>query len=457
MPLPYQYFVKTSTIVGAPSDSNDGRDPLGCALSNATYDHTGGGSGERQLTAASGTPFSSVQAGDYIYLLNAVGGVANGLYTIASVPSSTVILLEDDSGLTADSTADVDSSNGPLLTETTLINTTAAAGQVSVICDDGDGTGGDWEPTGASVPYVCQNGGANGHYFQGGNSRGVVDGTKAVLSAVSLDTGVHLMTPGIGTKMMDIIFKGRATGTGQLVHCGGSRTLDHNTFIRCEFIDSPSDAITNTSDFWNFVDCLFADNVNKGVDCGTTAPRGSHTRFVRCRFRDNGLECYDGASDGLVFEGCLFFGNGTGTGDPAIRLHRLGADCIVDGCVFYNNAGSGVGYGASTGATSSGVSITNSIFKDNGAYGVDASAYGWAFPHIDYCCFHGNTSGAVASSTFIGYLDSTATGGLPEPIPGTANCISSDPLFESVTAGSEDFTPKSTSPCLVAGIDVPVR
>ena len=51
MPLPFTYFVKSVTLISAASDSNDGRDPLGAACTNATYDHTGGASGERQLTA----------------------------------------------------------------------------------------------------------------------------------------------------------------------------------------------------------------------------------------------------------------------------------------------------------------------------------------------------------------------------------------------------------------------
>lgn len=40
------YFVKTATIVAAPDNANDGRDPLGIALVNATYDHTGNGEGD---------------------------------------------------------------------------------------------------------------------------------------------------------------------------------------------------------------------------------------------------------------------------------------------------------------------------------------------------------------------------------------------------------------------------
>ena len=71
------FFARHTNITdgSAALDTNDGLDTLGAALVNASYDHTGGGSGERQLTAASGTPFANSLAGDPVFLLNAVAAL----------------------------------------------------------------------------------------------------------------------------------------------------------------------------------------------------------------------------------------------------------------------------------------------------------------------------------------------------------------------------------------------
>lgn len=82
---------------------------LGVTLVNATYDDTGNAEGELHLSLTGAFANYTFVAGDIIYLENAVGGVADGEYAIASKVDDDAILLSADAGLTADSTADVDS------------------------------------------------------------------------------------------------------------------------------------------------------------------------------------------------------------------------------------------------------------------------------------------------------------------------------------------------------------
>ena len=101
------------------ADDGDGLDTVGdlitgnAGLVNATYDHTGNGEGERHLLLASAFDTYTHLTGHIIYLKNAAGGIVEGVYTIASKVDGDAILLEDDAGLTADSSADVDSADGP--------------------------------------------------------------------------------------------------------------------------------------------------------------------------------------------------------------------------------------------------------------------------------------------------------------------------------------------------------
>lgn len=95
------------------ANSGDGmNDDVRASLVNATYDHTGNGEGERHLSLTAGFASYTFTAGDRIYLKNAAGGVAEGSYEVASKVDDDAILLVADAGLTADSTADVDSSAG---------------------------------------------------------------------------------------------------------------------------------------------------------------------------------------------------------------------------------------------------------------------------------------------------------------------------------------------------------
>jgi len=452
MPLPYTHFVRTSTIVGAPADNltgtAPGRDPLGCDLSNATYDHTGGGSGERQLTAASGTPFASVQAGDYIWLCNSGGGVADGLYEIASVPSSTVILLVADYGLTADSTGDVDSSRGPWATLQYALDQMTTSLDELVICDDGE-TSGVWQPSAQlDIDQGAVSAPSAPVTIRGGNSRGVVDGTVPEINGSSLPASTNLVVFAGDTDYRRFIDLRFTAGKYHNVY-ETANTSQHIHWIRCRFDHAAQSGMAFRGLDTYYIDCEFDNNGACGIQSDTAGRNLSpRSTFLRCRIHDNG-------SIGFILayttnmQQCLIYDNGS----HGVSFSGRADYAIFDGCVFFGNTGSGInGSGASGGPYP--LSVTNCVFRSNGAYGISLSSItppagtsGVYFAEIDYCCFSNNTSGATSGATKNGQMGSSS---------GDHN-VYSDPLFTSETDGSEDFRPQGSSPLIDAGISVPVK
>jgi len=453
MPLPYTHFVKTSTIVGAPTDTTSGnapgKDPLGCNLSNATYDHTGGASGERQLTAASGTPFSSVQAADLIYLNNAAGGVADGLYEVASVPSSTVILLTADSGLTADSTADVDSSAGPWATIQYGLDNCTAGGDDLVIADDGDESDGTWTPGATLDADIGAGSDQEPITVRGGNSRGVPDGTVPTISGAGMAASSQVLTVSNSTtkrRWIDLRF---TAGKDFGIYCADANSVDHQ-WLRCRFDNAAKGGVGRNPADWYFVDCEFADNGTWGIIPANASTLDVRSGFLRCRFHDNGtggIYC-----TGFMFVSqCLFYDHGKWH----IRFRQRAPNVVIDGCVFHKTAAGEDGINCW--GTFDGMSpfiVTNSIFRTSAGYGIDMTGFaepggvpGIYWAELDYNCWSNNTSGDVNGATKQDVMGSPA---------GDTN-VYADPTFTSETDGSEDFDLQSTSPCIDAGLQVPER
>ena len=93
----------TPTLDGKIQDSSDS---VGFGLSNASYDHTGGAA-ERLLTSTGDFAAYTFVSGDTINI-TAGAGIPAGIYEIATRESDNAITLADDSRLTVDSSADVD-------------------------------------------------------------------------------------------------------------------------------------------------------------------------------------------------------------------------------------------------------------------------------------------------------------------------------------------------------------
>jgi hypothetical protein len=156
----------------------------------------------------------------------------------------------------------------------------------------------------------------------------------------------------------------------------------------------------------------------------------------------------DSSTSNTILNRCIAYGcDGHGFGI------NMGADNKFYYCLAYENdsdgffinvAGDGNTFVNCTGVdnTSDGYSetnwtantiIRNSIFADNGGYGISASVNSVNLD-TDYCCVYGNTTAA--------YLNTTAG----------SNSIITDPLFTNSTA--DDYTIGTGSPCIDDGIIV---
>ena len=133
------FFVKTATIIAAPNNTNDGRDPIGFALATATWT-----SATKVLVKTGAFTSYTYTADDVIYIASATAGT-NGLYVIASKESADQITLGDlvdGAGIASDQT-DVTSSNGPHATiaySATTSNAALVSGDTVRICNDASHT-----------------------------------------------------------------------------------------------------------------------------------------------------------------------------------------------------------------------------------------------------------------------------------------------------------------------------
>lgn len=419
-----KYFLKSS----GGNDANDGLDPLGLALSGATYDHTGNGEGERHLSSAGAFSGYSFTAGDRIYLSGAAGGVAAGLYEIASKVDDDAILLAADAGLTADSTGDVDSSDGPWASPQFAFDT-ATAGDTVVICADGAHS-----PT-ATVD-VDTNSGASGSpiSFVGAAANGAEDGTWATISGASLSSTDTLIAfdgvqgyiafrrlrftggPGIG---LDIAY--------------GSNGIDFDEVRFDNFADTGVYLYGGQCNFTDF------EYDNNGVPFGGNSAgtnRGSQCSFVNGSIHDNtGDGAYMHGTD-ILFFGCRIYDNG-GMG---IKWQRQTYLNKVLNCTIFGNTGDGIGLGSSFSGDPQPFTFLNNVISDNGGYGVNMPSAMLADPLIDYNLFNANTSGHRNN--------------FPEDWSGDSPADDTDPGFVSETDGAEDFTPDTGSALIDAGLPI---
>lgn len=448
MPLPYTYFVKTSTILAAPSDTGTGdwgRDPLGAALTGGIFTFSTLNVDRNSTGNAFTGGTDDVVAGDYIYLTFGTGTSVDGLYEIASVTDADNIVLVADDGLIDDSTS-VTSAEGPWLTLQYAFDTMATTGSQLVICDDGQGTtvSNHWEYT-VELTLDTNAGGVDSLTYRGGNSRGVVDGTVATLSGAQ-----HSGTPAIVSVTqsrlihMDLRFTaGSANGYSNDSSTGASNW----TFIRCRFDNNTDNGLVQRAGGGILIDCELDSNGAWGYRPRNTAQdRTGLQSLSRCRIHDNtsgGLHL-NPVSQGTMDE-CLVYDNG---GDGVV-VHR-GSGTMFTGCVFFGNTGDGISNGTSTWSTNgTDLSARNCIFRSNTGSGISWS-YSKVWTEIANCCFHNNLAPTAGTGLLLDSDD------LPLRWPGeTQTNIDEDPLFVSETDGSEDFTLQATSPCIDAGIEVP--
>lgn len=209
-----------------------------------------------------------------------------------------------------------------------------------------------------------------------------------------------------------------------------------------------------------FVNCVFQNALNDGlyINCSSaTADRIDPLIFYDCEIKGCArYGVYNVVSGGLVFDNCSIHHNnsynyyGTGSNELILQFHNcrifrsttnsglniVGSTPVtMTNCILFDNASHGMEFTTETLR----VNIRNTIFANNGGYGLTAVSglnSGWYYG--DYNCYYSNTSGAVGP---------TINGGV---VPGAHN-VTSDPLFVSTVNNSEDFELQVGSPCLDVG------
>jgi hypothetical protein len=155
-----------------------------------------------------------------------------------------------------------------------------------------------------------------------------------------------------------------------------------------------------------------------------------------------GLQCSTATMSVNVYNS-MIYNNGTniaaaaqaGSGLTLVssRVYKANVYNITHGLMALNLINSIV-YGAGDDGIYNGTSTTSF------GYGINRQVYANYSPSMmDYNCFHNNASGDVSVNLYGG------------TVPGENN-VFANPLFTNTTAGSEDWTPQSSSPLIGTGI-----
>jgi len=408
------YFVKTVAEAGGrtPHDTNnDGRDCFGFVL-GATGAFT---TSTKNLNKTAAFTSYVWVAGDLIYI-NAGTGVTVGLYEIASKTDSDNIVLATDIGGT--DPTDVDSSTGPYLT-ITKANSVLAANNIVFICDDGAHVS---ETAAVSVSTRVRFWGASA---RGVRYKNVGEQAEVDFSGSTADDGFRL-----DTGSTEVVFGHLDVHSAPLmgINCEVTgQPLSPFMFVYCTVRDNTGGGIDGEGHKL-LIACQTYGNGGSGVGCNDQSSR-ARTTAIYCSSHDNGLHGFQSAS-GSVYVHCISYDNA----DDGFHFFSSAYSQTMVNCVSNGNADDGVYNGANT---NSHVTLLQCAISNNGGWGFDsAGAASALMQEFHYNLFYNNTGGDATN-----------------PLPDDDTSITgSDPLFVSVTDGSEDFTPKSNSPLVDAGI-----
>lgn len=430
------YFLKNLIIAGgtAPSDSNDGLDPIGFGFTDATYvDST------KTLTKASGFTSYVFNTGDQIYIVSGTS-VNAGLYTIASKTDNSNIVISTSIG--SDSAGgDIVTSTGPWLTLQKGA-TTAVAGDTTVWCADADWTPSTvtWNVAQAASPSLPKR-------VTGATARGLIDST--VVNIRGDNIGVIFTEGGssgawahTSFHFLDVVNVNTGTSADGWRALAGQNPVQ---WIDCKFHDCGGAGIhmDNLNNFFYFLRCEFYGNGDAGLD-SNTAHEG-HVTADNCSWHDNGG---NGIQAGRYWlRNCLIYNNG----NNGIRIHftNSSGSYSVLNCTIYGNGGDGIQMENSiTGHVW--VAIRNNIIMNNGGFGInyddDPQAPLFMGPNV----ILGNTAGATS-------IDGVAALGVTAlDLNNTIPSIDTNPNFRSVADGAEDFRPELQSVLFTSGETVEI-
>jgi len=306
----------------------------------------------------------------------------------------------------------------------------STAGDIVLVCADGNHL-----PT-ATVLFDTNTGSrTNPITFRGASAVGVDDGTVAIVSGTSLPATSDLFNYNLAginltVENMRLTEATRYNITYGFALNSVSSLVHKNVRIDNAGADGIYDYENSAGVLKTWINCEIDSNTDKGCESSGSG-RGGHKLF-NCSIHDNGGVGWEDATTDpkSIYENNLFYKNG---GD-GLEFSGLVNGPAVSGNVFFGNSGNGM----SVLNTEHDIVCFNNIFRSNGGYGINTNtgAIG-QFAYADYNCFNNNTSGAIDINSNVA--------------PGDNN-ITTDPTFTNETAGSEDFTLQSGSPCLDVGL-----
>ena len=429
------------------SDTNDGRDFHGFALTAGTYDDTGHADGEKHLSEVGAFTGYTWTDGDSIYLSGGAG-ITAGIYEIASKFSDDAILLATSAG--SDSTADVTSSNGAFKTFQKLADTLPANAE-GRCCLEGsaphetysaqiDMDGNIGLTTGAIS--VCAASATNGVRVTGGDKY-----------TITWDTSVTRCMYA-GSNMWkywhhyDIKLDFAGFNTSNAISGANGGSMTSQKWVRCHLLGDglgSGAGVFLRSSGHTVIDCIFEDLGGAGLRLDA----GSNT-VVNSAFINN-------SSEGLYLDATTFVSNCRIMGNGTNGIYAVNnVNTTLMNNVIYGNSDSGLFLAGSHVGDNARVIVMGNIFAKNGAFGIDVDiadfggiVEGSMSSGMDFNHFWNNTSGA-ASNAAITYTEANIN--TNDRMVFGVNNVTGDPGFTSETPGSEDFLPDSTSSVLIAAM-----
>ena len=253
-------------------------------------------------------------------------------------------------------------------------------------------------------------------------------------------TMVQTTTVNKDTLWQDICFDGNNT-TYNVFTMNGTVDTYNYMFRNCDFKDSYDRgvkiSITSTLGVRHYSVCFHNCNIYGHYFSGlyVDQPSGSclHVVMSNCSIYDNGYHNiqFDVPASLSLFNCRVFTSSSAG-----IYLGNIDGHVNVQHSIIALNSSHGIQVSVSDSVNR--LNIFNSIIAHNGGWGIYKASNNALWASASHNCFYDNTSGNLSS-----YINSGV-------LTGYGN-VTTDPLFESIVSGSEDFSLQSTSPCLNAG------
>lgn len=211
----------------------------------------------------------------------------------------------------------------------------------------------------------------------------------------------------------------------------GSNVITALVFENCRFDSATVDGIRQGYGIANqFVNCEVDNNggCGYGPSGSSIAARNGFLFIHGGSIHNNGSAGAVVINDRNIITSSLIYSNG-GSGVELGRFFQYG---LISNNTIYGNTGSGIGDAGHSFLGQLAGQILGNSFVSNSLYGLENNRGSNVTAWIDYNHYYNNTSG-----------ETDFTGGTPGD-----NNQSGDPLFTSVSGGSEDFTPTSGSPLI---------